>query len=196
MGIKKCAVTGQVTWSKLSMKECGSDYIDMKCMLKDIMEDLLEKEGVREYIVGVASIMELCAAEIALELKTQYPDLILKYIEAYDLQGYTCYKSTILIKRYLRIVEKCDEHITLQQRYTADSEERQKGYLAKHSDMVLGIWRRFVLRKNSIASIALDNGVPVYCINQASGEITLIHKADSTIIKNKGIIIGETIKEE
>lgn len=190
MDKKKCAVTGQVTWSKLSLKENDPDYIIIKRMLKEAMVDLLEKKGVGEYIIGLTSIVQLCAAEIALELQPHYPDLVLSYIEAYEVQGYACYNSSKLVNRYLRVVESCNNRITLQKRYSEGCETRQQAYIAGHSDMVLGIWRHLILRKNSIISVAVNSGIPAYCIDQSNGQIALIHKEGTKIVRNQGIIIG------
>lgn len=192
MNTKRCAVTGQVSWKNLSMhRENSPDFIRIKSMLKDTMTDLVEREEVREYIVGLASIVQLCAAEIALELKPRYPDLMLKYVGAYEVQGYANYKSNLLVERYLRVVEGCDGHITLQKRYSEGCEEWQRAYIVNKSNMVLGIWRHLAMRKNDIVSVALDNEKPVYCIDQATGDVTLLHREGSRMIKNREFIIGE-----
>lgn len=189
----KCAVTGQVTWPGLSIyKENNPDYVMLKNLLKQAMTDLVEKEGVREYVVGLTSIMQLCAAEITLELKQKYSDLMLKYVEAYGSQGYAYYKSTVLVNRYLNIMNKCDGHITLQKGYTEGSEDRQYAYIAEYSNMVLGIWRHIAVRKNSIVSAALNRGKPTYCIQQSTGEIIFMRKEETRITKIKGIVIGES----
>ena len=135
--------------------------LELKKKLQSIIENLYET-GVRHFITGMATGVDMYAAEIVIELKKEHPDIILESAIPYETQA--IYWSVAMRERYYNIAAKCDIETMLQHRYTADCIRKRNIFMVNHSDYVVAVLdgRRNII--SNTVEYAKTVGKGVICI--------------------------------
>jgi uncharacterized phage-like protein YoqJ len=99
---------------------------------------LIREEGVTGFLTGMDRGVELCAAELVLEQKEQYPDITLECAIPWEDQA--AHWTESWRDRYFAVAAQCDREIMLQTHYTPDCMRRRDRYLIRHSSILLALW--------------------------------------------------------
>lgn len=104
---RTCAFTGHRPQNlPFRFNENDDRCIALKQKLRDCIVQLIEQEGVRHFISGMAIGVDMYAAEIVLELKAEYPFITLE--AAIPCETQAAKWSEPLRDRYYKIAELCD----------------------------------------------------------------------------------------
>lgn len=120
----KCVFTGH--------RELGKDF--SKIRLKRAIERLI-KSGVDTFYNGMAIGFDLCAAECVLSLKRKYPQV--KLIACIPCYGQEKYFSDTDKKRYVKVLKKVDESVTLADHYYQGCMQQRDKYMVEHADCMI-----------------------------------------------------------
>lgn len=134
---KTCCFTGhrpQTLGFGEKTKKC--DYL--KTSIKSEIVKLIENEGVKNFISGMALGVDTYAAKIVLELKEQYPDITLECAIPCENQAEKWHEPER--DTYYDIIEHCDKETMLQTRYTPYCMQKRNEYMVDHSDFVIAVW--------------------------------------------------------
>lgn len=118
--------------------ETHSDCIRLKAVLKEQIIKLIEIHNVKRFISGLALGVDQFAAEIVIDLKKEYPDIILE--AALPCLYQSVKWSQKQRERYDNILSKCDAKTVRTSGYTNDCMMNRKQYMVDHSDIVLTVW--------------------------------------------------------
>ena len=110
----------------------------LKSILRAEIERLITEHRVCRFITGMALGIDQICAEIVLDLKKEYPQIMLECAIPYE--GQAIQWSVEQRERYFGILEKCDEETMLQTRYTKDCMQKRNRYMVDHSNHVLAVW--------------------------------------------------------
>lgn len=136
--MKTCCFTGHRP-QKLGYGENSIQCDELKGRLEELIKNLIEKEGVTHFISGVALGVDTYAANIVLNLKAQYPGIILECAIPCETQAVKWNERDRDI--YYDLLAKCDKETLLQQNYTSDCMQKRNEY------------RGFVLTRRGILQI-------------------------------------------
>lgn len=149
--------------------KCGFDEGNLACIkiksqLLKITRGLIEKKNVTKFISGLAAGTDMWAAESVLELKEEYPNIILE--AAIPCRSQPNVWRDSLRKRHNEILRQCDTVTLLQEEYTPDCMMKRNIYMVNNSDFVVAVWNggRHGGTANTIR-YAKKSGKPVYCID-------------------------------
>lgn len=136
---KCCAFTGH----RPQMLPFGSSETDERCIalkaeLNKQIVKLIEKEHVTHFISGMALGVDMYAAELVLELKKIYPNIILESAVPCGTQADRW--NAAMRERYIRIIAQCDKKTLLQARYTSDCMDKRNRYMVDHADFIVAVW--------------------------------------------------------
>lgn len=114
------------------------DCMKLKALLRQELVRLITEEGVTHFITGMALGIDLIAAELVLELKSEYPQITLESAIPYEEQAsnWTVQQR----ERYYEIAGKCDQETILQTSYTDDCMKKRNHYMVDSSTFVLAVW--------------------------------------------------------
>lgn len=98
---------------------------------------MIEEQGVRHFISGMALGVDIWAAEIVLQLKKRYP-ITLECAIPCETQAARWLEEER--DRYWGIIERCDKETLLQTNYSADCFQKRNQYMIDHSDFVIAVW--------------------------------------------------------
>ena len=136
---KTCVFTGH----RPQRLPFGSNESDARCValkakLREQIVELIEQENVRHFISGMALGIDLFAAEIVLDLKTDYPSITLESAIPCETQAI---KWTVAQReQYYEIAARCDKETMLQTHYTPDCMDKRNRYMVDHADIILAVW--------------------------------------------------------
>ena len=99
---------------------------------------MITYNGVRHFITGMAQGVDLWAAEIVLELKESYPELILKAAVPFPEQ--TEKWRMPQKQRYKHILELCDQVDVISPKHSSTCMFKRNCYMVNHSDFVIAVW--------------------------------------------------------
>lgn len=118
--------------------ETRNDCIRLKAVLREQIIKLIEIYNVKRFISGLALGVDQFAAEIVIDLKKQYPDIILEAaLPCLDQSAKWSQKQR---ERYDNILSKCDAKSGRTSSYTNDCMMNRNQHMVDHSDIVLAIW--------------------------------------------------------
>lgn len=120
----KCVFTGH--------RQFDDDF--SKPRLKRVIERFI-KLGVDTFYNGMAIGFDLCAAECVLSLKKKYPHV--KMIACIPCYGQEKYFSEADKKRYVKILKKADESVTLSDHYYQGCMQVRDKYMVDHSECMI-----------------------------------------------------------
>ena len=135
--MKTCCFTGHRP-QKLGYGKNSIQCDELKSKLEELIIELIEMEAVTHFISGVALGVDTYAANIVLNLKTQYPDITLECAIPCENQAEKWNERDRDV--YYDLISKCDEETLLQQKYTADCMQRRNEYMVDNSDFVIAVW--------------------------------------------------------
>lgn len=136
---KTCAFTGH----RPQRLPFGNNESDVRCLalkskLREQIVELIEQENVRHFISGMALGIDLFAAGIVLDLKTDYPDITLESAIPCETQAI---KWTVAQReQYYEIAARCDKETMLQTHYTPDCMDKRNRYMVDHADYIIAVW--------------------------------------------------------
>ena len=120
----RCVFTGH--------RDLGDDFSKAK-LKKEILS--LIKEGVEVFYNGMAMGFDLLAAECVLSCKKKYPKI--KLVACIPCYGQEKYFSETDKKRYVKILKKADEKVTLAERYHPGCMQKRDKYMVEHADVMI-----------------------------------------------------------
>lgn len=109
----------------------------LKSILRAEIDGCYRASCVPVYYRNGTWVDQICA-EIVLDLKKEYPQIMLECAIPYE--GQAIQWSVEQRERYFGILEKCDEETMLQTRYTKDCMQKRNRYMVDHSNHVLAVW--------------------------------------------------------
>ena len=120
----RCVFTGH--------RQLDEDF--SKTHLKKTIERLIGY-GVDTFYNGMAVGFDLCAAECVLSLKRKYPHV--KLIACIPCYGQEKYFSDADKKRYVKILKKADEKVTLSDHYFQGCMQQRDKYMVERADCMI-----------------------------------------------------------
>lgn len=135
--VKTCCFTGHRPQT-LGFGEKTKKCDNLKEQIRTEIVKLIENEGVRHFISGMAVGVDTYAAKIVLELKKSYPDVTLECAIPCENQAEKWHEPER--NTYFDIIEHCDKETLLQKQYTPDCMQKRNEYMVDHSDFVIAVW--------------------------------------------------------
>lgn len=135
--MKTCCFTGHRPHN-LGYGENSIQCDELKSKLEELIRKLIEEEGVTHFISGVALGVDTYAANIVLELKSEYSDITLECAIPWENQAAKWNERDREI--YYDLISKCDKETLLQQRYSNDCLQKRNEYMVDKSDFIIAVW--------------------------------------------------------
>ena len=126
---KNCVFTGH--------RDLGDDF--SKSRLKKTIEGLI-KEGVENFYNGMAIGFDLIAAECVLSLRKKHPQV--KLIACVPCYGQEKYFSETDKRRYVKILKKADETVTLADHYYQGCMQNRDKYMVEKADVMIAYCKK------------------------------------------------------
>lgn len=135
---KTCCIIGLKQDNILNiLKENQHDNIFLKNILRKLIVRMIEEYKVTHFISAMRLGVERLAAEIIIELKHLYPNIILEGVIPYENLAENW--SEEQRDRYFDIMSKVDIETLLQYHYTKDCNRKLIKYLMRKSQLVLAV---------------------------------------------------------
>lgn len=135
----KCAFTGHRPQNlPFRFDETDERCLRLKAELRKLIVQMVEQKNVTHFISGMALGIDIYAAEMVLDLKTDFPFITLECALPCETQAARW--SERYRNRYFKIVEQCDKETLLQTHYTPDCMQKRNRYMVEHADFVLAVW--------------------------------------------------------
>lgn len=112
-------------------------YIELKSKLKERFIYMIEQFYVNYFISGINLGVEQCAVEVLLELKEEYPSIIIECVLPYESLSSSW--TELQRDRYFSIMKKIDKETLLQYHYTNDCMINRDKYMMSKSKFVIKI---------------------------------------------------------
>lgn len=170
---KACCFTGHRP-QRLPFKfdEKHPACVHLRGLLRQELERLINEEGVTCFITGLALGIDQICAELVLELKKAYPQVMLECAIPYEEQAK---KWTIPQRdRYYDIIVRSDFENQLQGYYTKDCMGRRNRYMVEKSGHVLAVWD---------GAARSETGQTIRYARELGRELTIIHPETLEIIR-------------
>ena len=161
---KTCAFSGHRPQS-LPFGYCESDIhcLLLKQELEKTIIKLISNNDVTHFITGMALGEDMYAAEIVLNLKSQYPSITLECAIPCETQAAKW--SEAYRNRYFRIAANCDKETMLQKHYSKDCMQKRNRYMVDHADVILAVWNGSPSGTGMTVSYARATGKPVWILD-------------------------------
>ncbi len=111
--------------------------LELKCLMEKEITRLVREENVTYMLSGMAQGIDIYAAEIAIKLREQNPDIFLECVLPHEEQAARW--SLFWRNRYFSVMERCDKEYLLQDIYTADCYAKRNAYIANRCDILLAV---------------------------------------------------------
>ena len=149
----------------------GFSEDDERSMLfkQSITDDILElilNYNVIHFISGMSLGIGIYVAEIILILKDTYSEITLECVQPYETQAINW--SIEQQERYYNILEKSDQVVMLQKKYTNICMQMRNEYMIDNSGYVLIIWNGKYYGINKILNYAESKEKNIILINSTS----------------------------
>lgn len=141
--------------------ETDERCIDFKKRLRDTIENFIW-QGYQHFISGGAMGMDMFAAEIVLELKTQYPQITLEMVSPFDDQAAKW--KTEYQQRHRRLFQLADMTTAIGHEYTKSCIFARNRYLVNNADMLLAAYDGQPGGTEMTIRYARQQGIQVCCI--------------------------------
>ncbi len=173
MDNKKCAFTGhRPQHLPFGFNEADNRCNKLKQVLKEKIIYLIENENVSYFISGMAIGVDMYSAEIVLDLKEKYPNIILECAIPCETQSYKWPKN--LKNRYITILEKCDKKTIIQKYYSYDCMNKRNQYMVDQSDFIIAVWNGKPSGTGKTIKYAKDKNKIIVIINSETFNINLL----------------------
>ena len=161
-GYKRCAFTGHRPQKlPFGFDEKDPRCIDFKQRIREAVERLINN-GYAHFISGGAMGMDTFAAETVLELKEQYPWILLEMVSPFDGQAD---KWTPEYKqRHDRLFRDADIVTVIDHEYKPSSMFRRNRYLVDNADLLLAAFDGQEGGTKMTVDYAEENGIQVECL--------------------------------
>lgn len=166
--------TACFTGHRPKLLPCGFDETHPACLkikyqMKRLTRGLIEKKNVTHFISGAALGADMWGMEIVLELKTEYPDVMLEAAIPCNSQA-DKWNGTAQ-KRYKRLLSLCDRVTPVVKEYTADCMMKRNKYMVDMSDYVIAVWNGKPSGTGNTIQYAREKGKIIYCIDTVNFHI-------------------------
>ena len=146
--------------------------LKIKTQLRRMISGLIEKKNVTHFISGMAQGVDMWAAEIVLEYREEFPDIILE--AAIPCKSQTSGWNVKYKDRYDHLLSLCDKVTILQKYYTHDCMMKRNRYMVDNSDYIVAVWNGNMSGTEKTIKYAVQQGKPVYCINSVNYKMIAI----------------------
>lgn len=172
---KTCCLTG-CRPERLPFRTDDShpDCVKLKSLLRREMERLIREEGVTRFISSLDIGADLIAAQLVLDLKKQYPRVILESVIPYEEQAARW--NAPQRERYYEIARQCDGSVQLQTAYTHGCKRKRSRYMVSRGDCFLAVWG---------GETRTECGWTVLCARDFGRDLTIIDPVTFQITRNK-----------
>ena len=137
--------------------------IKIKLQLRRLIVGMIEKMNVTKFISGYAMGVDLWAAEIVLDLKDDYPNIMVE--AAIPCRNQATSWNVKNKERYDRLLLQCDKVTVLQEQYTSDCMMKRNKYMVGKSDYVIAVWNGKSSGTLNTMNYAVERGRPVFYID-------------------------------
>lgn len=141
--------------------ESDERCVDFKKRLRDTIENLIW-QGYQHFISGSALGMDMYAAETVLELKKQYPDILLEMVSPFDAQAAKW--TPEYQRRHDELFEQADIVTATGHVYTKSAMFVRNRYLVSNADMLLAAFDGQPGGTQMTVKYAKQMGIQVCCI--------------------------------
>ena len=142
----------------------------LKAELRKLIVQMIEQKNVTHFISGMALGIDTYAAEIVLDLKSQFPFITLECAIPCETQAAKW--SERYRNRYFGIVERCDKETMLQRHYSSDCMQKRNSYMVEHADLILAVWDGQPSGTGMTVTYAHSLGKPVWTLDPNTFSVT------------------------
>lgn len=158
----RCAFTGHRPHKLFFLAgEESAACEDLKARLRDMIR-MLVWEGYSHFITGGAQGVDMYAAEIVLELRRQYPWIVLELAVPYE--GQASRWSYQEQARYARIMAQADIVTYVHHSYSKEAAFDRNRYMVDQADLLVAAYNGRPGGTAMTIDYAKRTGVPVTCI--------------------------------
>ena len=137
--------------------------VKIKSQLRRLIVGMIEKMNVTRFISGCALGVDLWAAEIVLDLKDDYPNIMLE--AAIPCRSQAASWNVKSKERYDRLLSQCDKVTVLQEQYTSNCMMQRNKYMVDKADYVIAVWNGKPSGTLNTMNYAFAQGNPVFYID-------------------------------
>lgn len=152
----------------------GYNEKDEKChTFCDVIDSLIGRavlKGYRHFVSGMALGVDTICAEAVLKIKAQTPEVILE--AAVPCRGQENLWPETQKKRYLNLLDSCDEVSVLSPRYSSDCMLKRNRYMVDSSDVVIAVYDGKAGGTKQTLEYALKQGKKVVVIDPTTFQVT------------------------
>ena len=145
------------------------EYYNNALLYEEIIKAI--KNGYTTFISGMALGIDTYAAEIVLDLKSQFPFITLECAIPCETQAAKW--SERYRNRYFGIVERCDKETMLQRHYSSDCMQKRNRYMVEHADLILAVWDGQPSGTGMTVTYAHSLGKPVWTLDPNTFSVTV-----------------------
>lgn len=166
--MKTCCFTGHRP-QKLEYCKNSIQCDELNGKLEELIKNLIEKEGATHFISGVALGVDTYAANIVLNLKSQYTGITLECAIPCENQAEKWNERDRDV--YYDLISKCDKETLLQQKYSSNCMQKRNEYMVDNSDYVIAVWNGKPSGTGNTVKYARKNNKMVLLLNPQTLEI-------------------------
>ena len=159
---KRCAFTGyRPQKMPFGFNEADPRCVEFKTRLRDAIEGLIGK-GYAHFISGGAMGMDMFAAEAVMDLKEDYPWIILEMVSPFD--GQAAKWSPEYQQRHARLFAAADMVTTISHSYTKACLFLRNRYMVDNADLLLAAYDGKPGGTAMTVGYAQEVGIPIQTI--------------------------------
>lgn len=134
-----CAITGH----RFASLPFGTNEADARChelknIIRNELVNLIDRDGVRRFLCGMALGADQITAEILILLKSKYPDLEL-YAFVPCPEQYLKWNAA-QSARYRAILQHTDEIVQISDKYTRGCMQKRNRAMIENADILLAVY--------------------------------------------------------
>ena len=168
----KCAFTGHRPQNlPFRFNDTDERCLRLKAELRKLIVQMIEQKNVTHFISGMALGIDTYAAEIVLDLKSQFPFISMECALPCETQAAKW--SERYRNRYFGIVAQCDKETLLQTHYTPDCMQKRNRYMVEHADLILAVWDGQPSGTGMTVTYAHSLGKPVWTLDPNTFSVTV-----------------------
>ena len=162
---RRCAFTGyRPQKMPFGFNEADPRCVEFKARLRATIEDLIG-HGYAHFISGGALGMDMFAAEAVMDLKRDYPWIILEMVCPFEAQPAKW--APEYQERYYRLMDDADMVTVISHKYTRSCMFRRNRYLVDNADLLLAAYDGQPGGTAMTVGYAREMGIPIQTIMPA-----------------------------